>query len=116
MSAKSRAAGLDEAITQRAIRALHTEPYLEEGTESSGVGWIFVGAPTGAALRIAGQWPTPERMVELLVAELQAASEDENLPEPERGKAKQAALWLGDTLSKIAIGALGSAGGHILSS
>jgi len=55
-------------------------------------------------------------MVELLVAELQAASEDENLPEPERGKAKQAALWLGDTLSKIAIGALGSAGGHILSS
>jgi hypothetical protein len=45
---------------------------------------------------------------------LEAASEDNDIPEPERSKAKQAALWPGDTLSKIAIGALGGAGGHVL--
>ena len=110
-----RVLGFDKETTQRAIRALYTEPYFEAGTQAFGGETLSVGAPTSAALRVAGQWPTPENMVERLVAALQAASEDENVPEPERGKAKQAAMWLGDTLSKIAIGALGGAGGHMLS-
>lgn len=112
-----RALEFDSETVQRAIRALYTEPYFQPSDATSWGGHrILVGDPTSDAYRIAGKWPTPENLLERLVAALEAASEDEDVPEPERGKAKQAALWLGDTLSKIAVGALGGAGGHILSS
>lgn len=112
-----RALGFDSETVQRALRALYTEPYFREGGATAWGGHrVFVGDPTSDAYRIAGKWPTPENLLERLVAALEAASEDDEVPESQRGKAKQAALWLGDTLSKIAIGALGGAGGNILSS
>lgn len=105
----------DKATIQRALKALHSEPFFKaEGSVEGQTGFAFIGAPTGQALRIAGQWPTPENMVERLIAALEAVAEDDTRDEPERSKAKQAALWLGDALSKIAIGALGGAGGHAL--
>lgn len=106
----------DSETVQQALRALYTEPYFRQGGATAWGGRrIIVGDPTSDAYRIAGKWPTPENLLERLVAALEAAGEDEDVPEPERGKAKQAALWLGDTLSKIAIGALGGAGGHMIS-
>ncbi|OBG25297.1 hypothetical protein [Mycobacterium sp. 852002-51057_SCH5723018] len=71
----AKATGFDEDTTQRALRALYRQPYFHEGTDSSG-GIIFVGEPTGEALRMAGQWPTPENMVQRLVAALEAAGGD----------------------------------------
>jgi hypothetical protein len=109
------AVGFDKDTTRRALNALYTQPYLKEGTTAFGGDRIFVGAPTGDALRVAGQWPTPENLLDRLIAALEAAGEDESRDEPERSKFKQAALWLGSFGSQVAIGALGGAGGHMLS-
>jgi hypothetical protein len=110
----AKAADLDEGTTQRALQSLYREPYFQEGTETSGSGIIFVGQPTGDALRKAGQWPTPENIVERLIAAFEAAANDETLDEPERTRARR--IWDGlmSGGSKIAIAALGSAGGHAL--
>jgi len=108
-------AGFDQETTERAIRALYREPYLEEGTSSWGGQYVAVGPPTGEALRVAGQWPTPENLLERLIAALDAAGDDENLAEPERSKLKQIALGLRGFAYHVAIGALGGAGGHMLS-
>jgi hypothetical protein len=75
-------AGFDKDTTQRALRALYTEPYFEEGLGSWQSEMLFVGAPTSAALRVAGQWPTPESMVGRLIAAFETAANDENLPNP----------------------------------
>jgi hypothetical protein len=107
--------GFDQDTVQRALRALRSAPFFQEGSEASGGYIVAVGPPYGNAYQIAGAWPTPENLLERLIAAFEAAGGDPNLDEPERSKAKQAALWLGDTLSKIAIGALGGAGGHVLS-
>lgn len=108
--------GFDEETVQRALRALYTEPYFEagQGTGSSS-DIIWVGKPTSAALRVAGQWPTPETQVERLVAAFQAAADDDERPEQERSRFKQAALWLGGAASQVAINALGGAGGNLMS-
>lgn len=108
------ATGFDKDTTQRALRALSREPYFEEAKGTWGGGIIFVGPPTSAALRLAGQWPTPENIVERLIAAFEAAGEDQSIPEPERSKAKQVAQWLGSAFSQIAISALGGAGGQAL--
>ena len=107
--------GFDEETVQRAVRALYTEPYLIDGMESSQPGYVFVGIPTTGALRVVGAWPTPESQLDRLIAALTSAAEDEERPEDERSKFKQAALWLGSFASQVAIGALGGAGGNILS-
>lgn len=109
------ACGLDKDTVQRALRALYREPFFEEGVTSWGGGILAVGPPTSAALRVAGQWPSPEVQLDRLIAALQAAATDEERPEEERGRFKQAALWLGGTASQVAITALGGAGGHLLS-
>lgn len=109
-------AGLDEEATSRALRALYREPYLEPAKRSFGGDFIAVGPPTGDALRVAGQWPTPENMLARLIAALEAAgNDDEHFEEPERSKFKQAAAWLGSFASGVAMSALGGAGGHMLS-
>ncbi|OBJ58223.1 hypothetical protein [Mycobacterium asiaticum] len=110
------ATGFDKDTTQRALRSLSREPYFKEAKGSWGGGILFVGPPTGAALRVAGQWPTPESMVERLIAAFEAAASDEDLEEPERTRAQKIRDGLISGGSKIAIAALGSAGGHILSS
>lgn len=109
------ATGFDVETVQRAVRALHREPYLVGGTESSQQGYVFVGIPTGDALRVAGLWPTPEAQLERLITALARAADDEERPEEERGKLRQAATWLGSFASQVAIGALGGAGGNMLS-
>lgn len=112
-----RAIGFDAETVQRALRALYTEPYFrEEGTRGSwGGSMISVGAPTSAAYRVAGAWPTPENLLERLIAAFEAAGDDEDRDEPERSRFKQAAVWLGSAASQVAISALGGAGGHMLS-
>jgi hypothetical protein len=104
----------DKAKTQRALQMLYREPYFAEGDERWSGGFRAVGAPTSAALRLAGAWPTAENLLERLIVALEAVAEDESRDEPERSKAKQAAQWLGSALSQIAITALGGAGGHAL--
>jgi len=76
---------------------------------------LFVGAPTSDALRVAGQWPTPENMVDRLIAAFEAAANNDDLDEPERTRARKMLDGLMSGGSKIAIAALGSAGGHYLS-
>jgi hypothetical protein len=110
------AVGLDKDTVQRALRALNTEPYFLDVTQiHSGEIWA-VGAPTGHALRVAGAWPSPENLLERLIAALQDAAKDEMRTPEERGKFKQAAGWLGSFASQVAIGALGGAAGNVLSS
>jgi len=104
--------GFDQSTVQRALRALQTAPFFQEvGGGRSGNDIFSVGPPLGNAYQVAGAWPTPETQLGRLIAALEAVAANETSDEPERSKAKQAALWLGDTLSKIAIGALGGAGG-----
>lgn len=109
------ACGLDAETVQRALRALYREPFFEEGMTDWGGKILAVGPPTSAALRVAGQWPSPEVQLDHLIAALLAAADDEDLPEEQRGRFEQAALWLGGAASQIAIGALSGAGGNWLS-
>lgn len=74
----------------------------------------MVGPPTGNAYQVAGAWPSPENLVERLIAAFEAASNDEDLDEPERTRARKVWDGLMSGRSKIAIAALGSAGGHAL--
>jgi len=106
--------GFDKATTQRALRALQTVPFFQEGTTSGGGEIVGVGPPIGNAYQVAGAWPSPESMVELLIAAFKAAANDENLDEPERTRAQKILDGLLSGGSKIAIAALGSAGGHML--
>lgn len=106
--------GFDEDTVERALRALYTEPYFEKPMGSAQKEFIFVGAPTSAALRVAGQWPTPEGQLDRLIAAFEAVADDEERPEQERSRFKQAALWLGGAASQVAINALGGAGGNML--
>lgn len=75
----------------------------------------MVGPPTGHALRVAGAWPSPDTLLERLIAALETAAADEMRPPEERSKLKQAAAWLGSVGSQVAIAALGGAGGNLLS-
>jgi hypothetical protein len=110
------ACGFDKDTVQRALRALYREPFFQEGMTDWSGNILAVGPPTSAALRVAGQWPSPEVQLDRLIAALQAAADDEERPEEERKRFKQAALWLGGAASQIAIGALSGAGGTWLSS
>ena len=49
---------------------------------------IFVGEPTGEALRVAGQWPSPEVQLQKLIAAFEAVAADDSRPEEERSRAK----------------------------
>jgi hypothetical protein len=109
--------GLDEEAVQRALRALYTEPYLQENGKmeiDSGEFW-YVGPPTGEALRVAGAWPSPEGLLDRLVAALERAAEDDTREPQERSKLKQIALSLRGAAYQVALGALGGAGGNIIS-
>ena len=108
--------GLDKDTVQRALRALNTEPFFKDLTEVL-QGEIFaIGAPTGHALRVAGQWPSPENLLERLIAALENAANDEQREPEERSKLKQTATVLGSLATQLAITALGGAAGNVLSS
>lgn len=111
------AVGFDKGTTLKALRALYTEgadPFFEDPIGSWSADILRVGKPTGRALRAAGQWPTPENIVDRLIAAFEAAADDESRDQPERAKFKQVAAWLGSFASQVAIGALGGAGGRML--
>lgn len=106
--------GFDEATVQRALRALNRQPYFEDA-EVIGNGEIWrVGAPTAEALRAVGQWPSPEVLLNRLIAELQRAAEDEELPDEERSKLKRTAAFLGTSAWQLALNALSGAGGNLI--
>ncbi|MGY4650587.1 hypothetical protein [Mycobacterium sp. URHB0021] len=107
----------DESTVQRAIRALYSQPYLtgDGRTAASGNRYLRVGPPTGEARRVVGAWPSPEGLLERLVAGLERAAEDPDRPDEERGKLKQTALFLRGAVAQVAIAALGGAGGNMLS-
>ena len=107
--------GFDEYTVRKALRALNRRPYFEDSQViGSGEIWM-VGPPTAEALRVAGQWPSPEAQLERLIAAFEAVAADESRPEEERSRAKQVGLWLAGALSQVAIGALGGAGGDMIS-
>lgn len=110
-----RRTGFDEATVRRALRALNRQPYFEDAQViANGEIWM-VGPPTAEALRTVGQWPSPEILLNRLIAELQQAAEDEHLPEEERSKLRRTATFLGTSAWQLALSALGGAGGNIIS-
>lgn len=77
----------DPTALTRALRALYCEPYFEKATDSFGGEIIFVGEPTGEALRVAGQWPSPELQLQRLIEAFEAVAAHESRPEEERSRA-----------------------------
>ncbi|MFN3002211.1 hypothetical protein [Mycolicibacterium wolinskyi] len=108
------ACGFDKDTVQRALRALYREPFFEEGMTAWSGDILAVGPPTSAALRVAGQWPSPEAQVERLIAALEAAADDESRQPEERSRFRQIALSLRGAAWQVAIGALGGAGGNLM--
>ncbi|VDR41190.1 Uncharacterised protein [Tsukamurella paurometabola] len=106
--------GFEEKDVQRALRALALEPFFDDVMYVAS-GDVIVGAPTGNALRVVGQWPTPEAQLDRLIAAIEAVAADEAQPEEERSKARQLGMSLKGALYQVAIGALGGAGGNIMS-
>ncbi|MGV9712100.1 hypothetical protein ACWDTI_15715 [Gordonia sp. NPDC003424] len=106
--------GLDDETVQRALRALYRGPYFEKGMTNGAGDVLVVGKPTSDALRAAGQWPSPETLLRRLIDTLQAAADDESRPTEERKRFQQIAGWLGSTAYQVAIGAMGGAGGNLL--
>jgi hypothetical protein len=106
--------GFDEETVQKALRTLNRQPYFEDAEEIGGGDIWAVGPPTADALRVVGQWPSPETLLSRLIDELQRASMDDEIPPEERTKLARTAAFLKTTGWKIAIGALGGAGGNLL--
>ena len=73
----------------------------------------MVGTPASDALRVAGQWPSPEAQLDRLIAALEAAADD-GTRDDERSRSKQAILTLRGGAWQVAIGALGGAGGNMM--
>jgi hypothetical protein len=108
------AVGFDARTVQRALRALNTEPFFRDVTAiASGDIWA-VGAPTGSALRVAGAWPSPEALLGGLVDGLELAAGDQAREPEERSKFGTLAVGLRSFATQVAIGALGGAGGNLL--
>ena len=108
------ATSFDEETVHRALLALSRQPFFQELTVYGEKHVDYIGPPTGAALRAAGQWPTPDSLLQSLIEGLEAAADDESHPEEQRNKLKQAASWLGSFGYQVAVGALGGAGGNML--
>jgi hypothetical protein len=98
-----------------ALRALSTEPFFAKGMETANGDILWVGKPTSKALRVAGQRPSAETLLDRLIDSLETAGEDEARVPEERSMLKQVALGLRTAAAQIAISALGGAGGNLLS-
>jgi hypothetical protein len=113
-----RRTGFDDETVQRALRVLYKHPYLErESGMSDGNGRVlYAGEPTGDGLRAAENWPSPQGVIDRLVAALEQAATDESRPPEERSMLKKAALTIRGAAYQVAIAALGGAGGTMLTS
>jgi hypothetical protein len=115
-TAIERRTGLDPDMVQRALRRLNSQPsFFEKVVEASGGQIVMVGPPTADALRVAGAWPSPEQLLQRLINALETAADDDARGPEERSKFRQAASYLGSIATQVAIGALGGAGGNVLS-
>ncbi|MGB3896319.1 MAG: hypothetical protein WA942_18985 [Mycolicibacter sinensis] len=115
-TAIGRVVGFDEETTQRALRALYRMPYF--GPAHVGDDVIqFIGSPTDEALRVAGQWPSPENLAERLVAAYRAAGQDNMLSVPQREWFKRTAdeIESDSPAAQTTIRAFGGYGGKIIS-
>lgn len=112
----ARRTGFTADDVQRALRVLYKHPYLDPDSGlSDGNGEVlFVGEPTGDGLRAAGNWPSPQAIVDRLVAAIEAAAEDESRSTEDRGLLRKTALTMRGVAYQVAIGALGGAGGNII--
>lgn len=108
-------AKLDAETVQRALRALSTEPFFAKVLETANGDILWIGKPTSKALRVAEQWPSPETLLGSLISALETAGEDGARVPEERSNIKHVALGLRTAAAQIAIGALGGAGGNLLS-
>ena len=106
--------GLDEAQVQAALRALIDVRYLAESSAILGGHVDAVGSPTAAARAAAGAWPSPDGLVERLIAALDAAGDDPSRTEEERSWLKRAATSIGSFGRAAAIAALGGAAGGLV--
>ncbi len=107
--------GFDEETVQKALRALNRQPYFENAMEiDTGDIWAL-GPPTADALRVVGQWPSPETLLTRLIDEFQRAASDDEIPPEERTKIERTVAFLKTTGWQLAISALGGAGGNLLS-
>jgi hypothetical protein len=75
---------------------------------------MIVGEPTADGLRAAGNWPSPEGLVDRLIAALELAADDESRPEEERTRLQKLVLGFKGVGYQVAIGAMGGAGGNLM--
>ena len=96
---------LDQAEVARALEALDPD-YVDfrKTTTGGDPRFWYVLKATPEARRAVGQWPTPDTLIDRLVAELSSAAEQEADPE-RKGLLLYAARLVGDTLREIAVSA-----------
>lgn len=89
--------GLDTDTVQRALQALaDDEPSLMTAVDGSTYGGRHIStvhSPTGRARRIIGTWPTPEKLAEQIIQEMNRTADLEDGDE-ERGRLKRMAAWM----------------------
>ncbi len=97
------ATGLDADSVARALAALHgaQPPYVAGVSVEEASYPVVLTGVTERARRAVGAWPTPEALVDRLVAALLAAADDEGDPD-QRSRLRQAAGWLGGSLRDVA--------------
>ncbi len=112
-----RALDFDSQTIQTGLNFLYTEPYFrEEGSVEGQTGYVFIGAPTADALRVAGAWPSPENLLARLVTALKGAAEDATRAEAERRHFKESAelIEAGAPGHPVALKAFGGADAKIV--
>lgn len=97
--------GLAQDELSRAMARLEVaNPPFFDGTRIGELSYpVTVTTITERALKVTGQWPTPESAIQELIATLNRAADDEVDP-VQKGKLKQVANTLGTTALQILIG------------
>ena len=95
------ATGLDNDSVHRALAALQGE-YLAYERGGGDGRFTHVKSVTAQARRIVGQWPTPEALVDRLVAALDKAAEQEPNDE-RRSKLRTVSAALGGAVRDVAV-------------
>jgi hypothetical protein len=108
------ATGLELGQVWTSARYLESVGYVEiDGGTGAGGAFKRIDRVSGAALRQAGAWPTPENLAARLLAELETMADAE--PDTERrGKLKAAAAVLGQTATATAVGGAGNVLGAVV--